>query len=308
MKTQKRSPSLRLVMWFFVIFPAVFLEVGLVYSQKVPLIWFFNGYANFFYAALLQAVIIFLCVKIIDFNQVLSAFVALSLAVLSVLSMIHCLVFNSVVSLGAIASVLESNIQEGSEFLVIIPSWVFVIACGYLILCLLLLAVTRPPTNKSISGSSLQAGIASFVIILLFYTPLGFKANALDQGLIWKTLNISFNASPHLRPLSGYKFYLDEKQKISRIKKEIKKLVENKPEKPKKANPDSHSFKVDVLKQEFPELANYQNSIFELVNSKDFRPEFYKTEWEGIELSKNKSNYILNLLKAVKLDQDSSMP
>lgn len=221
MKKSGRPVFLRSLTWAVVIFPAVFLEAALLYSQKVPLIWFFSSYENFFMAGLLQGLIIFACVKLVDISQVVSFLVFLLLASFSTLSIVHCLVFNSVVSLGAIASFLESNLQEGSEFLLIVPSWIYVVAACYFVLCLILFMITKPASGRRLVGFCFHATVFLVCVVLLFYTSLGFKSKALNQGFIWKALNISFNASPHLRPVSGYKFYREEKQKIAGYKSTI---------------------------------------------------------------------------------------
>lgn len=78
--------------------------------------------------------------------------------------------------------------------------------------------------------------------------------------------------------------------------------------KPVKANPANNRFLVDFNKQEFPEMAAYQNVIFEVDESKEkFDPANYGVTWETINLSRGDkaATYKLTLrkgLKQVKLD------
>jgi hypothetical protein len=78
--------------------------------------------------------------------------------------------------------------------------------------------------------------------------------------------------------------------------------------KPVKADPSKNRFRVDFNKKEFPEMAAYQNVIFEVDESKEkFDAANYSITWEKIALSRgdSESKYKLNLtkgLKQVKLD------
>lgn len=78
--------------------------------------------------------------------------------------------------------------------------------------------------------------------------------------------------------------------------------------KPAKANAAKNRFVVDFNKQEFPEMAAYQNVIFEVDESKEkFDAANYNVTWETISLSRGEqaATYKLTLkkgLKQVKLD------
>lgn len=77
---------------------------------------------------------------------------------------------------------------------------------------------------------------------------------------------------------------------------------------PLKADPKKNRFVVDFSKEEFPEMANYQNVIFEVDESKEkFDPANYNLTWELVTLSRGdtESRYKLTLrkgLRTVKLD------
>jgi hypothetical protein len=77
---------------------------------------------------------------------------------------------------------------------------------------------------------------------------------------------------------------------------------------PVKADPKKHRFRVDINKNEFPEMAAYQNALFEVDETREkFDPANYKVVWESIALSRGDGNqqYMITLRKGitvVKLD------
>ena len=77
---------------------------------------------------------------------------------------------------------------------------------------------------------------------------------------------------------------------------------------PVKADPKKHRFRVDINKNEFPEMAAYQNALFEVDETREkFDPANYKVVWESIALSRSDGNqqYMITLRKGitvVKLD------
>lgn len=80
------------------------------------------------------------------------------------------------------------------------------------------------------------------------------------------------------------------------------------PKKPMKADPKKNRFVVDFNKEEFPEMASFQNVIFEVDESKEkFDQANYDITWETVALSRGEvaSDYKLTLkkgLKTLKLD------
>lgn len=73
--------------------------------------------------------------------------------------------------------------------------------------------------------------------------------------------------------------------------------------KPLKANPSKNRFVVDFNKKEFPEMASYQNVIFEVDESKEkFDQANYGVTWETINLSRGEqaATYKLTLRKGIK--------
>jgi hypothetical protein len=77
---------------------------------------------------------------------------------------------------------------------------------------------------------------------------------------------------------------------------------------PLKANPAKNRFVVDFSKKEFPEMASYENVIFEVDESKEkFDAANYGVTWETVTLSRGEEAKKYNLtlkkgLKTVKLD------
>ncbi len=72
---------------------------------------------------------------------------------------------------------------------------------------------------------------------------------------------------------------------------------------PVKANPSKNRFLVDFNKDEFPEMANYQNVVFEVDESNEkFDQANYAVVWETISLSRgdSQSKYKLTLRKGIK--------
>ncbi|MDQ3190577.1 MAG: hypothetical protein M3Q58_03205 [Bacteroidota bacterium] len=69
--------------------------------------------------------------------------------------------------------------------------------------------------------------------------------------------------------------------------------------KPCKANPEKYSFKLAFKKSEYPELACYDNVLFEVVDD-NFSQKFYKLNWDNITLEKSKDIgvFMVNLQKA----------
>jgi len=90
------------------------------------------------------------------------------------------------------------------------------------------------------------------------------------------------------------------KSEIQKTEKEIKMLTAEKPVEPKKVNYYKYNFDIDVDKNEFPELAIFKNTRFEVGGeNKDFSSEFYKMTWDDAKLTPNKKgvNYKLTLTR-----------
>ncbi|CAN5193081.1 hypothetical protein BH09BAC1_BH09BAC1_18220 [soil metagenome] len=72
---------------------------------------------------------------------------------------------------------------------------------------------------------------------------------------------------------------------LKQIQKEIVKIKQTEPTKPVKANPDRNRFDVDVVAEEFPEIAAYKGVFFEVSDlNKEFKEEWYTQTWEDVLL------------------------
>jgi hypothetical protein len=97
-----------------------------------------------------------------------------------------------------------------------------------------------------------------------------------------------------------------EKEKVSseikEIKKDIARIEKTKPQEPKKADSNRPKFNIDVDANDFPELAVYRNTVFEVgeESAKDFKREMYNVEWDDAQLAEGSNkgvNYRLTLTK-----------
>jgi hypothetical protein len=93
-----------------------------------------------------------------------------------------------------------------------------------------------------------------------------------------------------------------ETEKDNAISKISKVTIE--PTKPRKAIKEHYSFDIDFDQKDFPELAFYKGTLFEIgEENTNFSPELYKITWEDLLLkqgTKKNENYILTLKKGLK--------
>jgi hypothetical protein len=89
----------------------------------------------------------------------------------------------------------------------------------------------------------------------------------------------------------------EQEQVVEVIKKDIKTIEKAKPTKPLKAQKNVQSFDIDVNKQEFPEIAEYQGTIFEVIDQINFDAKIYDIQWEDIVLKQNGTNLCIELTK-----------
>jgi hypothetical protein len=92
------------------------------------------------------------------------------------------------------------------------------------------------------------------------------------------------------------------REEIEEIKKDIAKIEKQKPQEPRKANPSRFKFNIEVDANEFPEIALYKETVFEVGDeSKNvFNKDMYKVQWDDATLAegtKKDINYKLTLTK-----------
>ncbi len=78
----------------------------------------------------------------------------------------------------------------------------------------------------------------------------------------------------------------------------------------RKANPDNYSFSIDIKEDEFPELAQFKNLLFEIEKSDSgFLEEYYDVKWTKILLSKTLDNgYFIELSRFKKTVKFKAYP
>ena len=75
-------------------------------------------------------------------------------------------------------------------------------------------------------------------------------------------------------------------KELTKIKTELAFTKAAIPVKPQKVNPDRYKFNMDILPEEFPELAPYSGMYFEIgEENKNISPSLYQIEWEDASLS-----------------------
>lgn len=92
------------------------------------------------------------------------------------------------------------------------------------------------------------------------------------------------------------------------IQKDVKKIESTEPEKPLKATDKRFKFNLDVNKSEFPEIAIYEGTQFEIgKENKNFDPKLTNLEWHDISLSKNSNDkYILTLKRYLTKEEQKN--
>lgn len=84
---------------------------------------------------------------------------------------------------------------------------------------------------------------------------------------------------------------------------EIKAIEKQEPIKPRKLNKNKNRFKIDVLQEEFPEMAIFNGLRFEVgPENKNFTTSMYNQEWEDVKLENNVpgKNYLATFTSATQ--------
>lgn len=107
------------------------------------------------------------------------------------------------------------------------------------------------------------------------------------------TKNWIYKGKDKIEPLEDSK-PLQTKRPIKETKSVAKNII-----KPVLSDPQKYSFKIGYDKKDFPELAAYENVLFEVIDN-DFKSAYYKINWNKISLysSDEYGQYILKLKKA----------
>lgn len=68
--------------------------------------------------------------------------------------------------------------------------------------------------------------------------------------------------------------------------------------KPVQQNTKKYAFDLAIDKTKFPELADYEGTLFEVTNPDEFQPLYYNVQWDNLNLQKtSKNNFQLQLFK-----------
>ncbi|MFL5729401.1 MAG: hypothetical protein ACJ75J_07925 [Cytophagaceae bacterium] len=102
-----------------------------------------------------------------------------------------------------------------------------------------------------------------------------------------------------------------DNSEITKVKTEIATIEKTKPVKPVKAKNERYRFNVDVDPNEFPEMYEYKNLLFEVgPENKTFNQSLYQIEWDNVSMSYGKPgiNYNLTFTKSGKSQTFSVYP
>ena len=100
----------------------------------------------------------------------------------------------------------------------------------------------------------------------------------------------------------------EKKEEIAIIKKEIIAIKKTEPTKPIKANKDKKNFTIDVVKTEYPELAIYTGTIFEVKKNEDLPEDTYTVTWNGVKLKEENNSYLVELTKGKRTEEIAVIP
>ncbi len=92
----------------------------------------------------------------------------------------------------------------------------------------------------------------------------------------------------------------EEKQLLQAAEQEIASVTPEipKPKAPKKPNPNGYIFDFDVNKERFPELAAYENVLWQVIEGQPFDENYYNINWEDVQIRKaNDDVYSVALVK-----------
>ena len=79
----------------------------------------------------------------------------------------------------------------------------------------------------------------------------------------------------------------EEKRELASIEQEVEQIKKAKPVKPQKANPQKPAMRIDVNAAEFPEIAVYENMLFEFTNdNKEVNPNDAHVVWSDVKVEK----------------------
>lgn len=127
-------------------------------------------------------------------------------------------------------------------------------------------------------------------------------------GYKYPTLSSTIENSTNENLLSKKKEISEVEEEIKEIKNEIAKIKKAKPSEPRKANPNKKNFTIDVVTSEYPELAVYTGTIFEVINNDNLPEDTYQVTWSDVALKEENNTYSIELSKGKRTEKIAVTP
>lgn len=124
----------------------------------------------------------------------------------------------------------------------------------------------------------------------------------------YPTISSSIENPSNKIMLSTEKKINETQEEIKEIKKEIVKIKKTKPSEPRKANPNKKNFTIDVVKSEYPELAVYTGTVFEVINNDNLPEDTYQVTWNDVALKEKNNTYSIELSKGKRTEEIAVIP
>ncbi len=215
------------VFYIFLMLPAVLFEAYIILSREIMVPWYYLSPKSFVFSSLLIGII---CSFVAAFIYVVSLYSWRVLAYLldvvflsaSVVSVMYAVLYESYMPLGAIASLIQTNSMESSDYVESIPHVVYSIPLIYFVYYLLILKIRRAfAVNKSSyvwTPVLILAAVGGSVVVVYFSSIIYAKSQVLDS-VVWRVININYS-NPVTRPASGLWLYFSKKKKLKKFKEE----------------------------------------------------------------------------------------
>ncbi len=91
---------------------------------------------------------------------------------------------------------------------------------------------------------------------------------------------------------------------LSSVRNDIAQLKKQEPKAPREASKNNYRFELDVIRDEFPEFANYEGMVFEIdpERNKDFRSSLMKVTWAEIRLKEDEAGkYVIEVKRRLPM-------
>jgi len=107
--------------------------------------------------------------------------------------------------------------------------------------------------------------------------------------------------------LNNYTASIDQIQTdLENVREEIKVLEKNVPVKPMKSRNKDRQFNLEVDPEEFPELSEYKEVLFEVIENTEFNNSLYSIEWDDVTLEEVEKG-VMYRMKLFKNDKSTNI-